>query len=155
MYLIVFIYFILFIYSIYLFIYLLNKKIAWIVYTLNMHVTLLLNEEMILSNLSFFPCFFFEIIFYFTTNFINFFDFLLIFFYFYSILFCMGRGILKKDEVDEAVTWGGHGRSDIFGVSLEVSREDDLAWRTREQGSIHITPENEWQRELQWLLMPV
>ena len=69
-----------------------------------MHVTLLLNEEMILSNLSFFPCFFFEIIFYFITNFISFFSFLLIFLYYYSILFCMGRGILKKDEVDAAVT---------------------------------------------------
>ena len=43
----------------------------------------------------------------------------------------MGRGILKGDEVDAAVTWGGHGRSGIFGVSLEVFGEDDLAWRTR------------------------
>ena len=71
----------------YLFIYLI-KKIDQIVYTLNTHVTLLLNEEMILSKLSLFLCFFFEIIFYFITNFISFFNFLLIFFIllFYSIL---------------------------------------------------------------------
>ena len=81
MYLIVFIfYFYFYLFLFYLFIYLI-KKIAWIVYTLNTHVTLLLKEEMILSKLSLFLCFFFEIIFYFITNFISFFSFLLILFY--------------------------------------------------------------------------
>ena len=105
MYLIVFILYslFLFLFIFILFIYLLNKKIDWIVYTLNTHVTLLLNEEMILSKLSLFLCFFFEIIFYFITNFISFFNFLLIiylfiYFFYTIILFCMGRGILKKDH---------------------------------------------------------
>ena len=48
MYLTVFIFCIIIIlFILLLFIYLLNKKIDWIVYTLNTHVTLLLKEEII------------------------------------------------------------------------------------------------------------
>ena len=62
---------------------------VWIVRFKNTHVTLLLKEEMILSKLSLFLCFFFEIIFYFITNFMSFFSFSWNFFFillFYSIL---------------------------------------------------------------------